>query len=692
MTLPKRLQAVTAKLRVPALAKRGAVPALLLAALLLFSPGRVLAHDLLLSTVDIAANGSFSTLIVRTPLSHLARMENAPGQALTAIEIDLALRHRLAFAINGQSAQPGPATLTVDTSADMLTWQSSLPASPAAITLGGKLFPEQPASETRVRATLPSGQTTEQWLGDPAAHGATSPQSIPSHAATFWRFLTMGLEHIASGPDHVAFVVGLLLLGGSLRSLLVTVTAFTLAHSVTLGLAATGIVSPSPRIIEPLIALSIVAIAAENLIRRGSLRRRPYYAFAFGLVHGFGIAGPLRELGIATTFRGLLFALVPFNLGVEIAQAAIILLCWPLLLWLARERPIARDRLAFAGSLAIGILGSFWFITRLSATAFQPTVNATPSPTSPDTLATTVNATFKPFSPLVTTRHDDKWFFVESDGMPDHRMMVGITAWQQQVPLPQTYRGTNAWQFPLYPRPAATPLSAKEHFFRGAIAIAGNGVPIFNPIKNDGRTDTFLAGELDEFGGHGGRADDYHYHTAPLHLVKTLGPGTPIAYALDGYPIYGLTEPDGSAPGKLDAFNGHTGKDGRYHYHATRTYPYLNGGFHGEVADIGGQVDPQPRADPVRPASQPLRGARITGFEKLAGNSYTLTYAVGTAVSKVHYTIEPNGTYVFDYINPDGSTRAQTYTKRDKPTGGDGGRGGNGGGKQRLPRPEDERQ
>src|SRR5204863_5009994 len=115
-------------------------------------------------------------------------------------------------------------------------------------------------------------------------------------------------------------------------------------------------------------------------------------------------------------------------------------------------------------------------------------------------------------------------------------------------------------------------------------------------------------------GGHCGRADDYHYHTAPFHLQSVLGQGLPIAYALDGYPIYGLTEPDGSEPGKLDAFNGHETAALGYHYHGSTKYPYVNGGFHGEVVEREGQVDPQPRAQGLRPALPPLRSAVITGF------------------------------------------------------------------------------
>lgn len=299
------------------------------------------------------------------------------------------------------------------------------------------------------------------------------------------------------------------------------------------------------------------------------------------------------------------------------------------------------------------------------------TVAAHRHPKDSSAAAMVVEKSFSPFSPLVKTRHDDKYFYVESNGMPEHRMMVGITSWQQQVPLPQNYTGDNSWRFPLFPEVAANPLSAKDHFFRGAIAIAANGVPIFNPIKNDGITDTFLAGELDEFGGHGGRADDYHYHVAPLHLQKKLGPGLPIAYALDGYPIYGLTEPDGKVATGLDRFNGHTDANGNYHYHASRGYPYLNGGFHGLVTDREGQVDPQPRAEGVRPDGKPLPGARITGFEKLGDNSYMLIFTWSDQTYTIKYTINSDHSATFNYVYPDGRTNVRTYAKRPPRGGGD---------------------
>jgi len=177
-------------------------------------------------------------------------------------------------------------------------------------------------------------------------------------------------------------------------------------------------------------------------------------------------------------------------------------------------------------------------------------------------------APFQLFAPKVATRSDDQFLYVESNGMPSHPMMVGINAWQQQLPIPQRYEGARAWQIPLNPTPAALPRTIKNQFLRGAIALAVNGIPIFNPQNNRGEVSADI-GELDQWGGHCGRADDYHYHVAPLHLQSVVGPAMPIAFALDGYPIFGLSEPDGSSPKGLDAFNGHGSSTIGYHYHAS---------------------------------------------------------------------------------------------------------------------------
>jgi phosphatidylethanolamine-binding protein (PEBP) family uncharacterized protein len=372
---------------------------------------------------------------------------------------------------------------------------------------------------------------------------------------------------------------------------------------------------------------------------------------------------------------------------------------------------------------------------RLAAARVLPPATPAP-PTTPDAAPRSPlqAAPFKAFAPFVSTRWDERWLYVESDGLPhvpggksgtfvfSHPMMVGITAWQQQVPLPQSYRGANAWQIPLKPELADAPVSAKEQLFRGAIALAANGVPIFNPIKNDGRTDTFLAGELDEFGGHCGRADDYHYHIAPTHLQKYVGAGQPIAYALDGFPIYGLFDPSAKPDGpdaekccplgsheKLDELNGHhasapegspPGAKGLYHYHASVKHPYLNGGMRGKVTVKDDQIDPQPRATSPRAALPPLRGAKITGFKSMgkeSGPGWSLEYTIAGKKHLVNYRLE-NGNWIFDFVDPSGETKTETYdaASPQRRQGGGGGRvegrvEGRGGGGARSPREDGER-
>lgn len=264
----------------------------------------------------------------------------------------------------------------------------------------------------------------------------------------------------------------------------------------------------------------------------------------------------------------------------------------------------------------------------------------------------------------VQWREDTEYRYLDSNGLPDHAMMVGITAWQQQVPLPQDFSGANAFRIPKKPVLAGKPVSAKTALFTGAIAVAINGVPIFNPIKNDGRTDTFLAGELDEFGGHCGRADDYHYHIAPLHLEKTAS--EPIGWALDGFALYGLKEPGGGLAMGLDEFNGHDHDSRGYHYHSTRTYPYVNGGMRGKVEIIDDSIWPQPRTDPVRPAGRPLRGARVVGFSHPSLNQFSIEYSMGEKRHFIRYSIDGNNRFSFVFEEDGAEPRTETYERRPR--------------------------
>lgn len=266
----------------------------------------------------------------------------------------------------------------------------------------------------------------------------------------------------------------------------------------------------------------------------------------------------------------------------------------------------------------------------------------------------------------VKVRWDSNTLFVESNGLPNHGMMVGIRNWQQQVPLPQPFSGTNSWKIPLQPRLAQRPINARQTSFRGAIAVAVNGVPIFSALNNRGE-DAYLAGELDRWGGHCGRGDDYHYHIAPTHLQETVGKGNPIAFALDGYPVYGLTEADGSPVGRLDELNGQFDDDGNYHYHATKSYPYINGGVRGVVDFRNGEIASQPRDSPVRPGQPPLRGATITEFN-VNGDTSVLTYTLRGQTGSITYSPSGADSFRFTHREPTGRTWSRTYQRR--PTAG----------------------
>ena len=276
--------------------------------------------------------------------------------------------------------------------------------------------------------------------------------------------------------------------------------------------------------------------------------------------------------------------------------------------------------------------------------------------------ATSTLPGFDVFSKSVKTLKSGKYYLVESNGIPTHNMMIGITNWQQQVPTSQPYTGENAWKIPIKPVISKNPISAKNNLFRGAIALAVNGVPIFNAFNNRGE-DSNLIGELDEWGGHCGRADDYHYHVAPLHLQKIVGKKKPIAYALDGFPIFGEVEVDGKAVKGLDEFNGHYDAKKNYHYHGTKTYPYINGGMRGVVTVSEGQISPQPETRPFREAGAPLRGAKITGFAQSGATSYALTYRVNEMESKIEYSAS-GSTVEMKFTDSSGDVVQESYQRR----------------------------
>jgi hypothetical protein len=173
-------------------------------------------------------------------------------------------------------------------------------------------------------------------------------------------FVLLGIEHILTGWDHLLFLLGLLLRGGSWFALAKIVTAFTLAHSITLALAAFDIVVLPDRLVEAVIALSIAFVAAENLFGKPVVARRWLVSFCFGLVHGFGFSSALRELGLASS--GLLVSLFGFNAGVEIGQGLVVAVALPALALLRRTR--WERRMVWSSSVAILLVGAVLFVER----------------------------------------------------------------------------------------------------------------------------------------------------------------------------------------------------------------------------------------------------------------------------------------------------------------------------------------
>jgi hydrogenase/urease accessory protein HupE len=193
--------------------------------------------------------------------------------------------------------------------------------------------------------------------GSKDAEPGTEPRPTPSWVS----FFTMGIEHILTGYDHLVFLFGLVLVGGRLRGIIGVVTAFTLAHSITLALATLGIWAPSPRIVEPAIALSIAYVGVENFFVT-TAERRWRITFPFGLIHGFGFAGALREIGLPRA--EVPEALVLFNVGVETGQLAVLALILPLIYGL-RQFEWFRGRAVRVLSAAIAVAGLAWFVSRV---------------------------------------------------------------------------------------------------------------------------------------------------------------------------------------------------------------------------------------------------------------------------------------------------------------------------------------
>jgi hydrogenase/urease accessory protein HupE len=271
---------------------------------------------------------------------------------------------RLSVLANGVTLTPqwSQAEVIADRQSLRLAVRYPLAGPAGTLAVTASMFPYDPQHQTFLN--IYEGSALTQAILDRGRTGFDYFAGTRQGAfAVVQKFLPAGIHHILIGPDHLLFLVGLLLLGGTVRQLAVIVTSFTVAHSITLSLAALNIVSPPARIIEPAIALSIVYVGADNLLIRDGRDVRAWIAFAFGFIHGFGFASVLREMDLPA--RALGWSLFSFNVGVEIGQLLVVAVVATALAALRARSETAGRQLAFAGSIVVMAAGAFWFIQRV---------------------------------------------------------------------------------------------------------------------------------------------------------------------------------------------------------------------------------------------------------------------------------------------------------------------------------------
>jgi hydrogenase/urease accessory protein HupE len=333
---------------------------------------------------SFAADDTYAIEVMTDASVLLARLELARKQPRTSpasaadvqrgldVLCDEVPRH-VSVAFDGIAHVPD-ATCLVD-SADRVP-KNDLSALGVTVTLRGVIPPRAQTFRWQYDLTFASYALTVKsasradetmWLegGQESRAVALARVEPPSHAAVARSYFGLGFTHILpNGLDHILFVLGIFLLSRRLRPILWQVSAFTLAHSITLGLTLYGVISLSPSIVEPLIALSIVYVAVENIVTSELKPWRVALVFGFGLLHGMGFAGVLRELALPRS--EFLTGLVAFNAGVEAGQLTVILSAFLIIGNWARNRDGYREMIVVPGSTAIALTGLVWTVQRLA--------------------------------------------------------------------------------------------------------------------------------------------------------------------------------------------------------------------------------------------------------------------------------------------------------------------------------------
>lgn len=311
-------------------------------------------------TNDAPEAVTYNALRALAPDALRAKFEDFSKRWLNGVNIEF----------GGVRVQPDTVKITVPVAGDpaiarISTVQLTGQMPPKAATMRWTYAPEFGSSIVRLKR---EGQDTLElgWLKDGQSSGNIDlVDAAPKGTiAKFLNYVSVGFTHIIPlGLDHILFVLGLYLLAPAWRPLLMQVTAFTIAHSITLALGLYGVLAVSPAIVEPMIALSIVYVAVENIMTSKLHVWRPVIVFCFGLLHGLGFAGVLQEIGLPRTDYAI--GLFGFNVGVEFGQLAVIGLAFLVSgLWF-RHKPWYRQRIVWPASAAIALMGAFWTIERI---------------------------------------------------------------------------------------------------------------------------------------------------------------------------------------------------------------------------------------------------------------------------------------------------------------------------------------
>jgi hypothetical protein len=296
-----------------------------------------------------------------------ALLAAADGNAAAAAKVAQAMRDYARFSVDGAACTPGRITVQGTRSGDgkvVLEMALACPKATGTLAIRDD-WPEVLGGhfQTVMSVRIPGRPSIEfAFVEDKRSASVELSGTTATATGTGWlSFIAMGAEHILSGPDHLLFLLALLAFARGFWPIVKIVTGFTIAHSITLSLAALGLVEVPSRIVEPLIAATIIWVAVENLVFPGGARWRWLVAAMFGLVHGLGFASALTELGLPRD--AMVRALVGFNVGVELGQLAFVAVVMPIVVWLAKPGRVAA--LPQALSVVVALAGAFWLVERL---------------------------------------------------------------------------------------------------------------------------------------------------------------------------------------------------------------------------------------------------------------------------------------------------------------------------------------